>query len=97
MAVRRGRSAGKARFDPCNLVPCRVSDYAPRIEVGISFPLDPVTLFAHTSNHWCSHGYGNCSIGVGVDYQDRALCASLAKAVSHEILFNEFIVLPPRF
>src|SRR5580692_6265357 len=94
-AIRRGRPSRESRFNPRNLVPHRVADYATWFEIGISFPLNPVTLFAHASDDGCGHGHG--SIGVGTDYQDRSACLSLAKSGSREILFNEFIILPSRF
>jgi hypothetical protein len=93
-AIRRSRSAGKSRFNPRNLIPRRVANYATWFEVRISFPLNPVTLFAHASNDWCGHGHG--SIG-GTDHQDRPTRLSLGKSVSREILLNEFIILPSRF
>ena len=95
-AICRGRPSGKSRFNPRNLISRRVADYATWFEIGISFPLNPVTLFAHASDDWCGHGYGHGSIGVGTDYQDRAARLSLAKAISREILFNEFVVVPAR-
>ena len=75
-AIRRGRPSGKSCFNPRNLVPRRVADYATWFEIGISFPLNPVTLFAHASDEWCGHGHS--SIDVGADHQDRAVCFSLA-------------------
>src|SRR5580692_7523100 len=90
-AIRRGRPSSESRFNPRNLVPHRVADYATWFEIGISFPLNPVTLFAHADDG-CGHGHGHGSIGVGTDYQDRSARLSLAKSVSREILFNEFII-----
>jgi len=96
-AIRRGAPSSESPFNPRNLVPRRVADYSTWIDSGISFPLNPVTLFAHASNDGRDHGCGHGSIGVGADHQDRAARLSLAKAISREILFDEFIVLPPRF
>ena len=76
--IRRGRPSGESCFDPRNLVPRRVADYATWVDIGISFPLNPVTLFAHACNDWRGHGYGHGSIGFGADDQDRAARLCLA-------------------
>src|SRR5579863_1187228 len=77
-AIRRGRPSGESCFNPRNLVPRRVADYPTWVEIGISFPLNPVTLFAHSSNDWRGHGRGHSSIGVGADHQDRTARLCLA-------------------
>src|ERR1700680_2830986 len=94
-AIRRGWSASKSPLDPCDLVPHGVANHATRVEIGISFPLNPVPLFAHAGDNWCGHGCGHDWIGVGADHQDRTARLGLPQAISGEILFDELIVLPP--
>ena len=71
MTIRRRRATGKPGFNPSDLVPHGVTNHAPSVKIGISFPLNPIALFAHAGHRLSRYGYnGGCLIGIATDYHD---------------------------
>ena len=87
-------AAGKARFDPCNLVPHGVAHHASWVETRISLPLNQISLFAHPGNRLGSHHRRDRLIGIPADHHHWTPRTGLRETVPHEVLTDELIVVP---
>jgi hypothetical protein len=94
MTIRRRRVTGKPGFNPSNLVPHAVANHALWVEIVISLPPNPIALFAHAGNRLSRHRWRGRLIGIATDCQDWTVRPRLAEIVSHEVLADEYILLP---
>ena len=92
--IRRRRTTGKAAFNPSNLVSHGIANHAPSVEIGISFPLNPIAPFAHAANRLTRHGCeGRCRVCTADD-QDWTVSPRQTRIISLKVLAHKRIALP---
>src|SRR5579864_913856 len=94
--IRRRGATGKPAFDPADLVSHGIANHTPRIKIGISFPLNAVTLFAHAANRLSCYGCEGCCRSGAADYQDWAVSPRLAGIIPLIVLADVRIAVPAR-
>src|SRR5271169_5002284 len=88
------RTTGKPGFNPSNLVPHGVANDSACIEVGISFPLNPIALLADAGKRLSPDRWGNCGIGISRNYENWTVRSGRAKLIAVKIPVHEWIALP---